>query len=157
MRLTPTSRSGKSGTGIVSLHLQDKLRGLDFEPLNFRLDGVSSPDLLDATQLNLYGMIGQKLRMRLAKCMPGQSLVARVPRHAAGNTGTNPLQISFAKRAIFTAQIGESSHGPRRNHIRCHRRRCALISSDWPRPRNDQSSAVIRTAREKRQHQSRTA
>jgi hypothetical protein len=37
-----------SGTGIVSLHWQGKLRGLDFEPLNFRLDSISSPDLLDA-------------------------------------------------------------------------------------------------------------
>jgi 5S rRNA maturation endonuclease (ribonuclease M5) len=35
-------------TGLVSLHWQGKLRGLDFEPINFRFENVSSPDVLDA-------------------------------------------------------------------------------------------------------------
>lgn len=35
-------------TGFVSLHCQGKLRGLDFEPLMFRFEEASSPDLLDA-------------------------------------------------------------------------------------------------------------
>ena len=35
-------------TGFVSLHWQGKLRGLDFEPITFRFEETSSPDLLDA-------------------------------------------------------------------------------------------------------------
>jgi len=37
-----------SATGFVSLHWQGKLRGLDFEPVLFRFENASSPDLLDA-------------------------------------------------------------------------------------------------------------
>jgi AAA domain len=37
-----------SPTGFVSLHWQGKLRGLDFEPVMFRFENLSSPDLLDA-------------------------------------------------------------------------------------------------------------
>jgi hypothetical protein len=37
-----------SSTGTVSLHWQGKLRGLDFEPINFRFENIGSPDLLDA-------------------------------------------------------------------------------------------------------------
>jgi hypothetical protein len=35
-------------TGFASLHWQCKLRGLDFEPVLFRFEDASSPDLLDA-------------------------------------------------------------------------------------------------------------
>jgi hypothetical protein len=35
-------------TGFVSLHWQGKLRGIDFEPVLFRFEEASSPDLLDA-------------------------------------------------------------------------------------------------------------
>jgi hypothetical protein len=35
-------------TAVVSLHWQGKLRGLDFEPVIFRFEEASSPDLLDA-------------------------------------------------------------------------------------------------------------
>jgi hypothetical protein len=35
-------------TGFVSLYWQGKLRGLDFEPVLFRFEEASSPDLLDA-------------------------------------------------------------------------------------------------------------
>jgi hypothetical protein len=35
-------------TGFVSLHWQGKLRGIDFEPVMFRFEEASSPDLLDA-------------------------------------------------------------------------------------------------------------
>src|SRR5262245_17785336 len=34
-------------TGIVSLYWQGKLRGLDFDPIPFRFESLSSPDLLD--------------------------------------------------------------------------------------------------------------
>lgn len=34
--------------GVVSLHWQGKLRGLEFKPLFFRMEIVSSPDVLDA-------------------------------------------------------------------------------------------------------------
>src|SRR5262249_4518239 len=35
-------------TGFAALHWQGKLRGLDFEPINFRFENIGSPDLLDA-------------------------------------------------------------------------------------------------------------
>jgi hypothetical protein len=35
-------------TGLVSLHHQGKLRGLDFEPVLFRFEVAGSPDILDA-------------------------------------------------------------------------------------------------------------
>jgi hypothetical protein len=35
-------------TGFVSLHWQGKLRGINFEPVMFRFEEASSPDLLDA-------------------------------------------------------------------------------------------------------------
>jgi hypothetical protein len=35
-------------TGFAALHWQGKLRGLDFEPINFRFEIICSPDLLDA-------------------------------------------------------------------------------------------------------------
>jgi hypothetical protein len=38
----------KPETGIVSLHWQGKLRGLEFQPAPFRFDIAGSPDLLDA-------------------------------------------------------------------------------------------------------------
>jgi AAA domain len=34
-------------TGFVNLHWQGKLRGIDFEPVTFRFEEASSPDLLD--------------------------------------------------------------------------------------------------------------
>jgi len=37
-----------SATGFVSLHWQGKLRGIDFDPVMFRFEEASSPDLLDA-------------------------------------------------------------------------------------------------------------
>ncbi len=35
-------------SGLVSLHWQGKLRGLEFKPLFFRLESASSPDVIDA-------------------------------------------------------------------------------------------------------------
>ena len=35
-------------TGLVSLHWQGKLRGLEFEPMQFRFEVTGSPDILDA-------------------------------------------------------------------------------------------------------------
>ncbi len=35
-------------TGLVSVHWQGKLRGLEFEPIIFRIEIVGSPDVLDA-------------------------------------------------------------------------------------------------------------
>ncbi len=37
----------KSDTGIVSLHWQGKLRGLEFQPVPFRFEIVGCPDILD--------------------------------------------------------------------------------------------------------------
>ena len=38
----------KPETGIVSLHWQGKLRGLEFQPVPFRFEITGSPDILDA-------------------------------------------------------------------------------------------------------------
>jgi hypothetical protein len=38
----------KTETGFAKLHWQGKLRGIEFEPLNFRFEIVSSPDVVDA-------------------------------------------------------------------------------------------------------------
>jgi AAA domain len=38
----------KPDTGIVSLHWQGKLRGLEFQPVPFRFEITGSPDILDA-------------------------------------------------------------------------------------------------------------
>lgn len=38
----------QADTGGISLHWQGKLRGLEFDPIPFRIDLASSPDILDA-------------------------------------------------------------------------------------------------------------
>jgi hypothetical protein len=38
----------KPDTGLVSLHWQGKLRGLEFEPVHFRFEVTGCPDILDA-------------------------------------------------------------------------------------------------------------
>jgi hypothetical protein len=38
----------KPETGLVSLHWQGKLRGLEFQPVPFRFEITGSPDILDA-------------------------------------------------------------------------------------------------------------
>jgi hypothetical protein len=81
------------------------------------------------------------------KSPAGQTGIAAAP-------GTSALLIRYAKRSLLAAQIGETLHGPYGHHTRRHRRRRAHISSNWHGPRRDQSSAIVRKAREKRQRQS---
>ena len=38
----------KTGGGAVKLHWQGKLRGVEFDPLFFRIETASSPDVIDA-------------------------------------------------------------------------------------------------------------
>jgi hypothetical protein len=38
----------KTGGGAVKMHWQGKLRGVEFEPLFFRIESASSPDVIDA-------------------------------------------------------------------------------------------------------------
>ena len=64
-------------SGLISLHWQGKLRGLEFEPKVFRLEITGSPDVLDA----------KGRQVQLPTLRPRSTEVAEEPEDASINRG----------------------------------------------------------------------
>lgn len=72
----------RGDTGIVTLHWQGKIRGLDFKPILFRTELLDSPDILDS----------EGRRMRLPVLYPASETAVADREHEQENTDLMLLQ-----------------------------------------------------------------
>ena len=92
----------KPDTGLVNLHWQGKLRGLEFKPRSFRFELVTSPDLLDAK--------GREVQLPVLR--PWGDEVAECKEAAAVDRNASLLKIMRANPTMSLRELSAATDIP---------------------------------------------